>query len=180
MRVYVAGAWIEREARAVKVIKQLRDAGVTITHDWTTDDNNVSSAAKSDAELPKEYRLKHAEADMRGVLSADFVLLLAPTDRGASGAWAEFGIAIGANVPVVVAGGTMNRTIFTELARANYKTDQEGVDRILSEHRTPAPAPVAPTHPSAVGPSVKPHRDLPLPFGEKAPGPFTDAIKVEP
>lgn len=127
MRVYVAGAWVERHERAVPTIRQLREAGITITHDWTVCENEVSNSITSDSELSQAYRLDAAIKDTYGVLSADYVLLLAASTRGASGSWVEFGIAIGARIPVVVAGGQMNRTIFTELARANYATDQEGV-----------------------------------------------------
>ncbi len=127
MRVYVAGAWIERDKRAIPVIQRLRAVGITITHDWTHDSNEVSNAATSDSELAKSYRLEHATLDKNGVESADFVLLLAPTERGASGAWTEFGIAIGRRVPVIVAGGQPRRTLFTELAHSIFNTDDEGV-----------------------------------------------------
>lgn len=131
MRIYVAGAWVERQQRAVPVIQKLRLEGFTITHDWTGDNNQVSSAALSDSQLPKEYRLEHARLDLMGVLTAHCVLLLAATERGACGSWVEMGVALGANIPVVIAGGFMNRTIFTELAAANYATDKEGIDRLL-------------------------------------------------
>lgn len=134
IRVYVAGAWIERETRAIPVIKALREAGVTITHDWTLDSNEVSNAATSDSELAKEYRLEHAKLDQQGVFTADYVLLLAPTERGASGAWTEFGMALGKGIPVIVAGGQPRCTLFTELAIRIFDTDAEGVAFLTEEH----------------------------------------------
>ncbi len=131
MRVYVAGAWVERHARAVPAIAQLRSEGVTITHDWTGDPNEISNAVDSDSKLPQEYRLKHAREDYQGVASADALLLLAATERGACGSWVEFGIALGIGIPIIVAGGMMSRTIFTELAVRNFATDGEGVTHLL-------------------------------------------------
>jgi hypothetical protein len=43
MRVYIAGAFIEQHFRARPMMAKLRDAGVTISHDWTQAEGNVCS-----------------------------------------------------------------------------------------------------------------------------------------
>lgn len=147
LRVYVAGAWVEKEERAIPVIKALREAGIVITHDWTADENNVSNAVTSDSQLPREYRLKHAQLDRDGVLTAHLVLLLAPRERGASGAWTEFGMALARKeieqadpmrqmlksrtLLVFVSGTNCRRTIFTELADECIESDADAVARII-------------------------------------------------
>lgn len=93
MKVYVAGAWVEKDQRAVPIMHRLREAGVEITHDWTKDEHQ-SSAARSDADMKPVDRFERANADQKGVVEADCVWLLAPHERGASGAWTEFGMAI--------------------------------------------------------------------------------------
>lgn len=134
LRVYVAGAAIERHARAIPVIAELRAAGVTITHDWTRDLDAFGSAENSDADVPEEVRRRCAELDANGVRLADFVLLLAPYGRGSSGAWVELGMALAHRVPVVVAGAKNRRTIFTSLAHRLIDTDEEAIAYLTAIH----------------------------------------------
>ncbi len=121
MKIYVAGAWIEKEQRAVPMIRQLRNAGITITHDWTVDE--VASTVQSDAHLPPGERQRRAEDDLRGIREADYVWLLTPNERGASGAWTEFGYALGLGIPTLCSGRSWQRTIFT--SKATYGLDSD-------------------------------------------------------
>lgn len=124
LKVYVAGAWIERKERAIPAIQALRAAGVIITHDWTVDEDQHSNAVVSDSHMPNELRLKRAQDDFNGVLAADVVLILTPHERGASGMWTEFGIALGTGKRIYIAGENSRRTIFTELPQcAHFATD---------------------------------------------------------
>lgn len=135
LRVYVAGASVERAERAIPAIRMLREAGVAITHDWTVDIDEAAGAANSDADVPEEVRHRCAMEDARGVSTADYVLLLAPNERGSSGAWVELGLAIGLGVPVLVAGPKNGRTIFTSLAAARFATDAEAIQHVVALHR---------------------------------------------
>ena len=98
-----------------------------------------------DSKLTNESRRKYAEADLRGVLDADVVVLLAANSQGACGSWVEFGAALTARrlreerivegcgptidaraTPTLVVAGLKNRrTIFTELADHLVDTDDE-------------------------------------------------------
>jgi len=131
LKVYVAGSSRERASRAVPIIAALRKQGLVVTHDWTVDMDKHTSAEHSDADVPDEVRRRCSELDANGVRLADFVLLLAPEERGSSGVWVELGMALTQRVPVVVCGAHNRRTIFTSLAHKLCDTDDEGV-RYLS------------------------------------------------
>ena len=138
LNVYVAGSVRERMERAVPVIAQLRAAGVEITLDWTTDIDPSASESRSDADVPDDVRRRAAEDDMDGVRRADFVLLLAPDERGSSGAWVELGVALALKIPVVVTGQMARRTIFTSMAHRVFATDAEGVSFLVHERLSPS------------------------------------------
>jgi nucleoside 2-deoxyribosyltransferase len=135
LKVYVAGATVERHTRAIPVMAALREAGVVIMHDWTANMQTFSNAEHSDADVPEHYRKECAVLDMNGVRLADFVLLLAPDERGSSGSWVEFGLACGLGVPVIVAGARARRTIFTSLAYLLFATDGQAVMYLATRHR---------------------------------------------
>lgn len=88
MRVYVAGAYTEREMIA-EYIARLIAAGVEITFDWPA---NIVQAGKPDHEFTHEERQLHSEKNIKGIEDADVFWLLIPS--GASkGAWLELGYA---------------------------------------------------------------------------------------
>ena len=134
LKVYVAGSVRERIERAIPVIAQLRAAGVEITLDWTIDIDPSANEASSDADVPDVIRRRAAQEDMDGVQRADFVLLLAPDERGSSGAWTELGIALASNISVIVTGAKARRTIFTSMVHRVFDTDAEGVTFLIGEH----------------------------------------------
>ena len=153
MKVYVAGAWVEQHERARPMIAELRAAGIEITHDWTRAEGEVirnaaGGVVQSDADLDVEDRKRHALEDLRGVLAADVVWLLAPNDKGACGAWVELGAALalrGAWDPnparaasytprIIVSGPKARRSIFTELAET-YDTDEAAFAVIVAADR---------------------------------------------
>ena len=135
LKVYVAGAVRERMERAIPAIAQLRAAGVEITLDWTTDIDANANAASSESEVPDDIRLRAANDNISGVQRADFVLFLAPDERGASGAWTEFGVALASKIPVVVTGQKARRTIFTSKAFRVFATDAEGIAFLIAALR---------------------------------------------
>lgn len=138
LKVYVAGAWVEKKERAEKWIAKLREVGIEITHDWTVDETPCAPGY-TDKDLPVGERRSRAEADTIGVLKADVLWLLAPTERGASGAWTELGIALGAswcnddsNLKIVASGAKHDRTIFTSLADASFRKDEDAFEYITN------------------------------------------------
>lgn len=94
IRVYVAGKFQDR-LKLREVMEGLRKEGFEITHDWTFEDEESCT----ESELP-EYLTGCAQADLRGVRQADFVLLFGHPEL--KGALIEAGAALALNIPVMV------------------------------------------------------------------------------
>jgi hypothetical protein len=102
MKIYVASKYEEKE-RVREVQEQLRQAGHTITYDWT---NN------------EQITTQQAENDFWGVVEAEALVLIAEKDLHYCGALVEFGIALGRGIPVYVLGSALDdRCIFLRLFR---------------------------------------------------------------
>lgn len=95
-KIYVASAFANRpEAREVQAA--LRAAGHTITWDWTQED--ASHLQRGSPEF-FAFLEKCGEADFKGVMGADAVVVVAHPEM--SDTKAEMGIALGAGIPVFV------------------------------------------------------------------------------
>lgn len=105
MRVYVA-AKFEEATRARGVMAELEIAGHTITHDWTGEDIE---------RFPRDaaYRQRCAEEDLRGVRTADAVVVL--NHPLLFGGAAEMGMACLLGLPVYVVGRHIRENIFYNL-----------------------------------------------------------------
>lgn len=93
MRIYVASKWARRELTR-DIMAVLVTLGHTIAYDWTHHKETKSSE--------KEYA-DEAAADVAGIRSAD--LFIADMDDPAypyRGTFFEMGVAVGANIPVVI------------------------------------------------------------------------------
>lgn len=136
LRIYVAGASRERHERALPAIERIRGLGMFVTHDWNAAMTG-ETVPEQDAKVSDDVRRHHSELDCNGVRQADFVLLLAPNERGSSGVWVELGLAIAFRVPVLVCGKHNRRTIFTALAHRLFDSDAEGIAylRAVQEER---------------------------------------------
>ena len=90
LRVYVATAFTN-VVEARYWIARLKEIGVIITHDWTSDEMPVGQS-----ELTRSLKAQEelALADIRGVLTADVLWLLSPP-TGGTGCWFELGLAYG-------------------------------------------------------------------------------------
>jgi nucleoside 2-deoxyribosyltransferase len=96
MKVYVASSFYRKnDVRAIHRV--LREAGHEVTEDWTAAD-----AAGLEGVALANYLRRGAEADIRGVLTAD-VLVILHDDRG-RGMATEFGVALAREIPVIVIG----------------------------------------------------------------------------
>lgn len=103
-KVYVAGASTERNLRAKPMMAALLDLGYEITHDWT---KAVDRHWGRYSEITTEQYRKIADDDLLGVLQCDILVLLAPR-QPSTGAWVEFGLAIGLQKTIFVAGNRDN------------------------------------------------------------------------
>lgn len=170
MKIYIAGAWVEQHQRARPMIAAVRAAGLEVTCDWTVAEGDICACGKhrqqhvpfgdggceafngigsgGDNQLTAEQRRKYALADLKGVLDADIVWLLAANDKGACGSWVELGaaLAIGqvrSNIygrspidPItIVSGLKWQRTIFTELAHRTFESDGEALKFVIELHK---------------------------------------------
>ena|ERR1700687_3900051 len=146
MRIYVAGAWVEKEERARPAMVKLRAAGHEITYDWIPSLERCAeleaAGINSDAGLSGADRLRFAVADRDGVLTADLLWVLCSNTQAGAGHWVELGIAIGARcrrhelggfLPrIVVSGAKRNRTIFTALADCSMEHDEDALQWICA------------------------------------------------
>lgn len=107
MKIYVA-AKFEEGARVRGVYDTLREAGFSITHDWTTEDASAYTGAAKLA-----YKRQCGTNDYRGVVNADAVLVL--NHALLYGGAAEMGMAIALKKPVYVVGAEIRENIFFHL-----------------------------------------------------------------
>lgn len=116
MRIYLAGATAELD-QCAHYRDRLREIGHEITHDWIS---QVRDTIGPDHELSHETRHACALDDMRGVLRADLVWILAPQPTNVScGCWVELGMALAASSTIVVS-GPWKRCIFADLTPHRY------------------------------------------------------------
>jgi hypothetical protein len=96
-RVYIAASF-EQTDDVKALYKKLRDAGHVISADWTIHKEIASISSKEERQaLKSQYVIEDSE----GVSSASvFALLIGP--RKSTGAHIEFGIALGAKVPLII------------------------------------------------------------------------------
>lgn len=105
MKFYIASSY-ELKQETKKAQEMIKQAGHTITRDWTTH-LEVAHAPNSE-QLSRDYAVE----DVASVKEAEvFVLLLG--DRKSTGAHIELGIAIGANLPrIYLVGEVKDFTLF--------------------------------------------------------------------
>jgi hypothetical protein len=113
MRIYVAAKYApEPILRAREVMAQLIMVGHVITYNWTTNE---------------QVNAQQARYDMEGVLSAHALVLIAEQDLRYTGMLVEFGMALGAGIPVYVLGDALDdRCIFMKLPHIH-----RGIDVLL-------------------------------------------------
>lgn len=130
MRAYVAAS--SREIpRARAAMDALRAAGVRITHDWIPSVEAAFAAGITEAKADDARAYEAASADMRGVVTADVLVFLAPTDTSKM-AWSELGAALALGIPCVVAHDDEERrkqSIVTRLAGVHC-ADADIVDAV--------------------------------------------------
>ena len=119
MRIYVASSSRECD-RAERVMNELRAAGHQISWDWIPGVRAAFAAGIDEAKADDTHAFEAALADMNGVVTADVLVFLAPTDTSKM-AWAELGCAMGRGITVIVAHddpAKRNQSIVTRLAHA--------------------------------------------------------------
>jgi nucleoside 2-deoxyribosyltransferase len=100
IRVYIAAPWRFRNDMP-DYAKQVEDAGFTITHRWwSVDDTPLSDHGYADRS--NQILREQAESDVKGVTTADVLLML---NLGKSeGKSVEQGIAIALGTPIIAVG----------------------------------------------------------------------------
>jgi nucleoside 2-deoxyribosyltransferase len=93
MKIYIASK-LENFEHVQALRDSLRTLGHVITYDWTVH----GPVYRSGLERVREV----AEAETLGVLNADLVIVLWPGGRGTH---VEFGIALGAGIPIIFVSG---------------------------------------------------------------------------
>lgn len=99
LKGYVATKFEEKES-ARELMRELGRLGVSITHDWTV------------FELDNDDKKNCAVHDANGVLTADFVVVIADKNLPYAGSYVEFGMALGNKKPVYIIGSGMERCVF--------------------------------------------------------------------
>lgn len=101
-KVFVAAPWPNR-GNARFVMDILEAHGATITYDWTQNEVDLTSPTAA------EELSVLSEKDVAGVLAADWLIALpekhdplSESDVSGRGTWAEVGLAIGRNIPVLL------------------------------------------------------------------------------
>lgn len=124
MKIYVAGASSEAEGNRA-AIQKCRAMGFDCTHDWTKSVFKHRALGQSDASLSMAEQHGYASGDLAGVKACDVFWLRVPKN-GSTGAWIEFGYAIGQGKEILVSGDHA-RSIFTALAHVTRETHDEAL-----------------------------------------------------
>jgi hypothetical protein len=138
MRVYVATAF-PNKATASLWMGRLREVGIGITHDWTAVE--APPGPHGETALPIKEQQHHAILDMRGVMDANLVWIIAP-ETGGTGCWFEMGVAAGLQLaslwhgagrrpPQVFVSGP-RRSIFTSVFR-HFERHEDAFEAIKAE-----------------------------------------------
>ena len=115
MKVYVAGSRLDR-ARVQELQEKIRDAGHTITHDWTRE-LEVYSAEEL---LALDTKQAIAHADYLAVKHADVFILI--NDPKCFGSASEFGMAIAFRIPCLILNREARENVFFDMpSPANVK-----------------------------------------------------------
>lgn len=126
MKLYVAGASAEI-ARAEAFIAKLRAHGFEITFDWPA---HIRGVGASNEGVDYDECVRSAKADIKGVLDAEWFVLLEPEQAKTIGAWVEIGVALHAVIPVLWV-GEGDRTIFSALATMSVSDDENAIELLL-------------------------------------------------
>ena len=131
MKIYIAGASKELET-AEKWIKECKDIGIEITHDWTLD-ILASFHDPTQYESPEKLR-QCAQKDYEGVIHADVFWALS-TEGLSRGLHTEAGVALkrGGNI-TVVSGPDWRRNIFFYLFKYQFASHESAFELIKGMH----------------------------------------------
>lgn len=126
-RVYVASAFEDyRRVRNTQSI--FGEHGIEISHDWTMHVENFP-----EGNAPGDVGLFHAEEDVKGVVTADALLLHTPyVKEQGCGCWVELGIAIQAKIPIFISGTYFDRSIFCRYAKFRSLDDMQVIMHCIS------------------------------------------------
>lgn len=131
IRIYVAAPWIARgDAKALATI--LAEAGYTITMDWWNYEG-PALAVERDTEQYAEFLHMCAVKDMRGVRTADVVVLINASKS--EGKAVEQGLALAYGLPIIAIGirGEYSQNVFHYLPNYHWVNGVADVFNKLEE-----------------------------------------------
>lgn len=133
--IYIA-APITSQSDALKLAIKLMDAGFRVTSSWIREEN-PSKREIDNWEWKKacEYREMRGEMDIRDVLAADTLIILASEASTSGGLHVELGIAIGARKEnIIVVGERPNVFFYSENVRFTANMDHLIAWLLLPDH----------------------------------------------
>jgi hypothetical protein len=125
VKIYVCGGSSELEAVADRM-RQLREMGHEITHDWTATIRSVGDANPRTA--THEQRFRWSEADLGGIEEASLVWVMLPV-KPSFGCAFEAGRAIGMG-HLVIMSGDWRSTIFSSQVEARFNEHDHALEWI--------------------------------------------------
>ena len=123
-KVYVAAPWKHKD-KMPDIAEKVEQAGHTITHKWWLSEDAPEAERGS-----KELR-RQAERDVKGVKSADVVLLI--NSAKSEGKSLEQGIAVADRKPIIAEGklGEFSKNVFHYLSLYTWvATVEESIDEL--------------------------------------------------
>lgn len=122
-KIYVASSFLNKDL-ASRLMGDLREAGHSITHDWTTESTNGMAPIERAV-----YLEECAREDLQGVLDCDTLVLI--DHPKARGAYTEFGaaLALGKRIFVLLAEAEPN--IFLRLPQVMHLANFDDLLKVL-------------------------------------------------
>lgn len=123
MRIYICGGSSEMD-RIAGYMRQMRELGHEITHDWVSVIRNAGEA--NPREAPHEARVYWSGEDLSGIRKANLVWVVLPA-KPSFGCAFEAGYAIG-HGQIVIVSGDWRASIFSSQAEARFNEHEHAID----------------------------------------------------
>ena len=125
LSIFVAGRWTDKVQISVMINQLKAIPGISITYDWTQDDEETDYNGKS----------KQAHLIMKGIKEADYIVVIMDTpDYTYHGTWAEIGAAIGLDKSILMYNPTYvgDTCIFTYHSNINIYRNFQDIKDLLT------------------------------------------------
>lgn len=130
-KVYVATKFGQVELARAAMMMVLR-AGHAITYDWTHERETCGAIDQFDIPLDRAVAENVAQADLRGVMDADWLVVLT-TETGGRGMFTELGLAYTAGVAILAVGPHLNNIFYYLSGVIRVPTMEEAI-KFINKH----------------------------------------------